>query len=52
MDINYVIPFIEHFYDLGYSMAEGTYLGFQEAAKEINLIIAQDKLDETFTRIK
>ncbi|MFO8234731.1 MAG: hypothetical protein R6U04_04915 [Bacteroidales bacterium] len=52
VDINFVTPFIEHFHDLGYSMAEGTYLGFQEAAKEINQIIAQDKLDESFTRIK
>lgn len=51
VDSYFVDSFIKHFHDLGYSMAEGAYLGSQEAAKEINLIIAEGKLEESFTRI-
>lgn len=52
VDAYFPYPFQQQFQDSGYSKAKVVYLSFQEAAKEINLIIAQDKLEESFIRIK
>lgn len=52
IDTEFVTKYFSQFLNLGYSSGKVRNLAFQEAAKEINIIIVEGRLEDEFRKIK